>query len=228
MHEYRQTLSKDRESKFTQSTVLERIKHALRTKAKPCKLPNLSRELLEEKLRSVYHIIQKFPHSWRTRPDPNSDRKAEHILSEIENCAHIIGAYIEYYDDQEKRNRKKRAPGDNASKKNDGNFPSRDSYKIVNEAKGRVTNTVRTDRQKICYKKVDDLCRELAVNNPYTLVYLSDDKMGIHEDHIPDRKMRSKERTKFVDAIGSKAFPIGIYKYKMLGRYIDYTVVFKV
>ena len=57
------------------------------------------------------------------------------------------------------------------------------------------------------YVHLDNLKKKLFNENPYTLVDLTDEVMGISKVNIPDRIKRSNARAKFVIGLGSN-FPI--------------------
>ena len=62
------------------------------------------------------------------------------------------------------------------------------------------------------YAHLDKLKNKLFNENPYTLVELTYEVMGISKDNTPDRIKRSNLRPKFVSDLGAK-FPINVFVY---------------
>ena len=63
---------------------------------------------------------------------------------------------------------------------------------------------------------LDKLKQTLGNKNPYHLVQLTDDEMGINVDDMPDRNQRYKARVKFVGSI-QFPFPVGLFTYSRSG-----------
>lgn len=73
---------------------------------------------------------------------------------------------------------------------------------------------------------MDDLKAEMETKSPYTIISLTDKVMGIDTDNIPDRKNRSKHRSRFIAQIAFP-FPVGIVTVERPGSMGNWVAVFR-
>ena len=64
-------------------------------------------------------------------------------------------------------------------------------------------------------------------SDPYTLFPLTDDVMGIGAGTLPNRKHRSRERSKFIAQIACSSFSIGIFTFERPGSEGNWNVAFR-
>lgn len=85
-----------------------------------------------------------------------------------------------------------------------------------------------TDEDKIIYKHIDKLEKDMKNANPYTPFCLTDDKMGISlvTESLVNAKSKSRLRRKFMKQIQFK-FRVGVFKYKRNGTLSDWVVICK-
>ena len=76
------------------------------------------------------------------------------------------------------------------------------------------------------YEQLDALKEKLVQAAPYTLIQVDDEAMGISSDDTPDRKVRSKDRSKFIADLGFN-FPIGVFTYERYGTLGKWYVCFR-
>ena len=76
------------------------------------------------------------------------------------------------------------------------------------------------------YVYINKLNNKLFNENPYTMVYLKDEVMGIIKDNILDLIKRSDARAKLVSNIGAN-FTIGVFIYSRQGTLGNWYAVWK-
>ena len=75
------------------------------------------------------------------------------------------------------------------------------------------------------YVHLDDLKDTLDLSEPYELLELMDEVMGICADTTPDRVVQCRARSKFVADLGFP-FPVGVFIYERHSSLGNWTSVF--
>ena len=103
--------------------------------------------------------------------------------------------------------------------------PTNTNFDIVKSCPTRVVRSKRSPVLQQKYDKLDEFLETLKSTEPYKLVELTDDVMGIA---ATDRRVRRNDRRDFVKRLGSNRFCFGKYTYSPRGSSTNYTIVFKV
>ena len=181
-HERRNWLDRGQKTKYRNCEIVETVKGAIRSKACQSKLPRLTKQTVCDKFDKACVTLKAFPSRWY-RIKIDGDCIAEPLLMEIEKMIDIIGSYMYEMYRQDERD------ASNKSKQR-GTLPCTmtvDSWKIDAKTTSPVMKTIHHKH----------IMEQMKANEEYTIFHVTDSMMGIDKDTISDRKLRSKERSKF-------------------------------